>query len=55
MCYIDKGSFIVYIKTNDIYKEITEDVKTRFDTQIINETGCYLKEKNKRVIGLMKN
>ena len=24
--------FIVYIKTDDIYKEIAEDVETRFDT-----------------------
>ena len=30
-CYIDTGSFIVYIKT-DIYKDIPEDVETRFDT-----------------------
>ena len=25
-------SFIVYIKTDDIYKDIVEDVETRFDT-----------------------
>ena len=25
-------SFIVYIKTDDIYKDIGEDVETRFDT-----------------------
>ena len=25
-------SFIVYIKTDDIYKDIAEDVETRFDT-----------------------
>ena len=25
-------SFIVYIKTDDIYKDISEDVETRFDT-----------------------
>ena len=30
-CYMDTGSFIVYIKT-DIYKYIAEDVETRFDT-----------------------
>ena len=24
--------FIVYIKTDDIYKDIAEDVETRFDT-----------------------
>ena len=45
LCYIDKDSFIVYTKTSDIYKEITENVKTRFDSQIVNETNCYQKEK----------
>ena len=25
-------SFIVYIKTEDIYKDITKDIETRFDT-----------------------
>ena len=29
--YIDTDSFILYIKT-DIYKDIAEDVETRFDT-----------------------
>ena len=32
MCYMVTGSFIVYIKTEDIYKDIAEDVETRFDT-----------------------
>ena len=32
LCYMDKHSFIVYIKTNDIYKDIAEDVETWFDT-----------------------
>ena len=31
LCYIDTDSFIVYIKTDDIYKDIA-DVETRFDT-----------------------
>ena len=31
--YMDTDSFIVHITTNDIYKDIPEDVKTRFDTQ----------------------
>ena len=29
---MDTGSFIVHVKTNDIYKDIAEDVETRFDT-----------------------
>ena len=32
MCSMDTDSFIVYIKTDDIYKDISEDVETRFDT-----------------------
>ena len=32
MRYIDAGSFILYIKTHDIYKDIAEDIETRFDT-----------------------
>ena len=32
LCYMDTDSFIVYIKTGDIHKDITDDVETRFDT-----------------------
>ena len=31
LCYIDADSFIVQIKTDDIYKDIAEDVETRFE------------------------
>ena len=31
LCYMDTDSLIVYIKTDDIYKDIAEDVETRFD------------------------
>ena len=39
LCYMDTDSFIVYIKTDDIYKGIAEDVKTRFDTSSNYELG----------------
>ena len=29
---MDTDSFIVYVKTENIYKDIEEDVETRFDT-----------------------
>ena len=29
---MDTGSLIVYIKTEEIYKDITKGVETRFDT-----------------------
>ena len=31
LCYTDTDSFIVHIKADGIYKDITEDVETRFD------------------------
>ena len=30
--YMNKPVFIVYIKTDDLYKDIVEDVKTRYNT-----------------------
>ena len=30
--YMDTDSFIVHVKTDGIYKDIAEDVETRFDT-----------------------
>ena len=32
LCYIDTDSFIMRIKTEDLYKDIADDVKKRFDT-----------------------
>ena len=31
-CYMDTDSFIMHIKTEDIYKDTADDVKKRFDT-----------------------
>ena len=47
LCYIDTGSFIVYVKTDDNYKDIAEDVETRFDTSSY-ELDYYQKEKVKK-------
>ena len=30
--YLDTNSFVVYIKTEDIYIDVAKDVETRFDT-----------------------
>ena len=54
MCYVDTQSFIVYIKTHDIYKHIAEDIKTRFDTSNYELDMLLPKEKIKKLIGLMK-
>ena len=52
---MDTDSFIVYIKTDDIYKDIGEDVETRFDTSNYALNRPLPKGNNKKVIGLMKN
>ena len=54
-CYMDTNSFIVYIKTEDIYKDIVEDVETRFDTSNYELDRPLPKGKNKKVIGLIKD
>ena len=52
---MDTDRFIVHVKTEDIYKDITEDVGTRFDT-LSSELGRPLpEEKNKKLIGLVKD
>ena len=53
-------SFIVCIKAYDIYKDIAEDVKTRFDTSNYELERNFIdrllpKGKNKKVIRLMKD
>ena len=52
---MDTDSFIAYIKTNGIYKDIAEDVEARFDTSNYELNKPSPKEKNKKVTGLMKN
>ena len=32
LCYMDTDNFIVYVKTEDIFNDIAEGVKRRFDT-----------------------
>ena len=36
LCYMDTNSFIGYIKTDDIYKDIAEDVEKKLTLQIMN-------------------
>ena len=59
-CYMDTDSSTVYIKTDDNYKDIAEDVETRFDTSNYklecNSIDKPLpKGKSKKVIGLIKD
>ena len=45
--------FIVHIKTDDIYKYIAEDIKTRFDASNY-KLERPLEKRKEKVIGLMK-
>ena len=55
LCYMDTDSLTVYVKTDDIYKDIAEDVENRLDTSNYEIGRPLLKGKNKNVIGLMKD
>ena len=55
LCYMHTDSFIVYIKTDDIYKDIAKDVPTRFDTSNYELDRPFPKGKNKKVIASMKD
>ena len=50
---MDTDSFIVSTKTDNIYKDITEDAKTRFDTSNHELNRPLPKGKKKKVIGVM--
>ena len=52
---MDTDGLIVFIKTDDIYKDIAEDVKTRFDTSNYELDRLVPKGKNKKNIGLIKD
>ena len=47
--------FIVFTKTDDIYKDFAEGVKTRFDTSNYELDRPLAKGKNKKVFKLMKD
>ena len=51
--YTDTESFIVYIKTEGIYVDITKDFQTRFDTSNFELDRPIPKAKKKIVIELM--
>ena len=55
VCYVDTDSFIVHVKTDNIYKDIAENVDTRFDTSNYEIDRPLPKRKNEKVIGLMKD
>ena len=52
---MDTDTFVGYIKTDDIYKDIVEDVETRFDAKNYELDIPLPKIENKNVIALMKD
>ena len=51
---MDTDSFIIYIKTEDVYEDITDDFGKRFDTPNYEVNRTLPTRNNKKVIGLMK-
>ena len=52
---MDTESFIVNVKTDYIYKEIAENVETRFDISNVELERPLPKGKYQKVIGLMND
>ena len=57
LCYTDTDSFVIYIKTEDFYKDIANDVERWFDTSNYdkNDERPLPIGKNKKVISLFKD
>ena len=55
LCYMDTGSFIVNLTTEDIYKDIAKDVEKVFNTSNYQIDRPLPKRKNKKVVGSMKD
>ena len=55
LCYMDTDSFIMNIKLNDFYKDISDDVECKFDTSNYEVKRPLPIGKNKEVTGLMKD
>ena len=55
LCYMDRDSFIVHMKTKHIFESIAPDAKTRFDTSNYDAQRPLPLGKNKKVIGLIKD
>ena len=57
LCYTDTDSFIMHIKTDDSYKDISADVDKQFDTSNFNKNDNRPLEigENKKVLGTFKD
>ena len=55
LCYMDTDSLIYDIETDDFYKDIADDVESRFDTSGYVPDRPLPVGKNKKIIRLMKD
>ena len=55
LCYMNTDSFIIYIKTEDVFEDTADDVEKRFYPPNFEVNRPLSTEKNKKVIGLMKD
>ena len=57
LCYMNTDSFVIYIETEDFYKDIANNVERWFDTSNYdkNDERPLSIGKNKKVIGLFKD
>ena len=57
LCYSDTDSFIIYVKAEDFYKDIDNDVKKWFDTSNYDKSDKkpLLICKNRKIISLFKD
>ena len=55
LCYMDTDSFIIHIKTENVYEGFADEAGKRFDTSNYEVDRPFPKGINKKVIGLMKD
>ena len=55
LCYMDTDSFVIYVKTEDFYEDIANDVKEWFHTSNYDNNRLLPIGKNKKVIGLFND
>ena len=55
LCYTDTDSFVIYIKTENFFEDISNDVEKWFDTSNYNDKRPPPIGKNKKVPGLFKD
>ena len=55
LCYMDADSFIIHIKTENFYKDITHDVEKWLDILIYEVDTPLLRGMNQKVTGLIRD